>query len=234
MGYPVNQIGVNTRLFSIIGANAIEKKQDTFFNNAFQLLDVDCKMMPLNIREDDLGFFLHGLKDSKIEGAFLDSEYWKPVYDLLHEGNDEVQHCGICDTITIADSGYNVELVQGRATLDCVNELCDVSGKNILIVGDTPSSKSFLWHLVKTNPAKILLAAHEIEMLRDFVSLIPEHIKCDVIRIQNNKIEEKSDISIDFTNANIISESQYHLDFTQDFNKILEKIAKIKTKEWSV
>ena len=234
MGYPINQIGVNTRLFSIIGANAIEKKQDTFFNNAFQLLDVDCKMMPLNIREDDLGFFLHGLKNSKIEGAFLDSEYWKPVYDLLHEGNDEVQHCGICDTITIANNSYNVELVQGRATLDCVNELCDVSGKNVLIIGDTPSSKSFLWHLVKANPAKILLVAHEIEMLRDFVSLIPEHITYDVIRIQNNNIEEKADITVDFTNTNIISESQYHLDFTQDFNKILEKIAKIKTKEWSV
>ncbi len=234
MGYPIDQIGVNTRLFSIIGANALEKKQDVFFNNAFQQLDVDCKMMPLNIREDDLGFFLHGLKDSKIQGAFLDSEYWKPVYDLLHEGNNEVQQCAICDTITIADSGYKVEIVQGRATLDCVNELCDVSGKNILIVGDTPSSKSFLWHLVKANPAKILLAAYEIETLRDFVSLIPEQITYDVIRIQNNKIEEKTDITVDFTNTNITVETQYRLDFTQDFNKILEKIAKIKTKEWSV
>ena len=234
MGYPVNQIGVNTRLFSIIGANAIEKKQDTFFNNAFQQLDVDCKMMPLNIREDDLGFFLHGLKDSKIEGAYLDPEYWKTVYELLHEGNDEVQRCGICDTITISDNSYNIELVQGRATLDCVNELNDVSNKNVLIIGDSPSAKSFLWHLVKTNPAKILLAAYEVENLRDFLSLIPGHIEFDVIRIQNNKIDEKSNICVNFTNVNILTESRYHFDFTHDFNKILDKIAKIKTKEWSV
>jgi len=234
MGYPIDQIGVNTRLFSIIGANAIEKKQDTFFNHAFQQLDIDCKMMPLNIREDDLGFFLHGLKNSKIQGAFLDMEYWKVVYDLLQEGNSEVEQCGICDTITITDNRYNIELSQGKATLTCVNELCNVSGKNILIIGDTPSSKSFLWHLIKADPAKILLAAHEIETLRGFLSLIPNHIPYDVIRIQDNKIEEKADITVDFTNENITIQSQFRLDFIQDFDKVLETIAKIKTKEWSV
>ncbi|RUM63755.1 MAG: hypothetical protein DSZ05_08185 [Sulfurospirillum sp.] len=57
MGYPIDKIGPQTRLFSLIGANAIESGRESLFNNAFQQLDADCKMMPLNIREDDLGFF---------------------------------------------------------------------------------------------------------------------------------------------------------------------------------
>ena len=233
MGYPVDQIGTETKLFSLIGANAIENDLARYFNAAFQALDADCKMMPLNIREDDLGFFLHGLKDSKIFGAYLEEEYWEIVYNLLQEGDEEVQFCGICDTIDIVDNRYTVHLTQGRAMAQAVDEIENISGKTVTIAGATPSAKSFLYHLRSYEPAKLILANDIVEELLAMASIIPENISHDIVRIQNNYLDKKSDIVFNFTEGPLTCETKHHFDLHNMKDQIMTHTAQIKAKEWS-
>ncbi len=232
LGYPVDQIGINTKLYSLIGTNAIEHKHDKLFNDKFQTLDADCKMMPLNIREDDLGFFLHGLKNSKINGAFFEKEYWTTVYNLLQKGDEEVVFCGICDTIDIVDNQYNVHLTQGKAILKYILSLTQVDDKSICIVGATPCAKSFLFNLIKRTPKKIVLADEIIENFISSISIIPKSIEKDIERINNNVLDVNADIIINFTEHTIKTDNSI-INIQDNWLKILDNIAIIKSKEWS-
>ncbi len=231
MGYPVEMIGINTKLFSVIGDSAIEHKQDTFFNHFFQENEVDCKMMPLNIREDDLGFFLNGLKDSKIDAVYFEAAYWENVHNLLDIKSDEVIFCGICDTLDIKNNQYITSLTQGRAVVQLIQETHTIRSEEVLLIGATSSAKSVLYNLVKESPSKIILAAEIIEDLLEMIKIIPETIPYDIIRIQDNSITYTTNITINFLNRSI--QTNTLIDFNTDFNKILTKIAQIKTKEWS-
>lgn len=227
MGYPVEMIGANTALFSLIGTDAIEHKHDTLFNDYFKAMDVDCKMMPLNIREDDIGFFLNGLKDSQIKAVYFEKEYWEKIYTLLPTSNEEINFCKICDTIDIKDGNYEMRLSIGEAI---VSRIEDMQNKTIMIIGSTPEAKSTLLHLIKHNPQKIILAHEVVEELLEMIARIPENISHDIIRIEKTLPEEISDITLNF-NA---KPYPCTLDINQDFDKILTEIAKINTKKWSL
>ncbi len=232
LGYPVDKIGINTKLYSLIGTNAIEHKYDKLFNDKFKDLDADCKMMPLNIREDDIGFFLHGLKDSKIQGAFFEKEYWSTIYNLLQEGDEEVKFCAICDTIDIVNNQYKIHLTQGRAILQYIQSILDIKEKTICIIGTTPSSKSFLFHLINELPTKIILVDDIVENCINTISIIPNNIDKDVLRMQNNNIDITSDIVINFT-ENKIDTNNNTINIEDNWHTILDYIATIKSNQWS-
>ena len=101
MGYPIEMIDKETSLYSLIGENAIESKKDTLFNDCFKASDVNAKMMPLNIRMDDIGFFIFGFKDSQIKAGYFQKEYWSRLHELLEDMSEEAKLCGIVDTIDV-------------------------------------------------------------------------------------------------------------------------------------
>ena len=226
MGYPVEMIGANTALFSLIGTDAIEHKQAELFNDSFKKMDVDCKMMPLNIREDDIGFFLNGLKESQIKAVYFEKEYWERIVALLPCENEEIKFCGICDTIDIHDGAYDMRLSIGEAI---VSSLGHIDDSTIMIVGSSPEAKSTLFHLIKQKVTKIILAHEVIEELLDMLAIIPNEIEHDVIRIEEDMPENSSDKIVNFSKKKVACD----IDINQDFDKILTKIAAINTKKWS-
>ncbi len=226
MGYPIEMIGADTALFSLIGTDAIEHKQSELFNTYFKEMDVDCKMMPLNIREDDIGFFLNGLKDSQIKAVYFEKEYWERVVALLPCNDEEITFSGICDTIDIKDGAYDMRLSIGEAI---VASLGDIEDSTIMIVGSSPEAKSTLFHLIKHKVAKIILAHEVIEALLDMLAIIPDEIEHDVIRIEGDIPEYSSDKVVNFSQKKVLCD----IDINQDFDKILIKIAETNTKKWS-
>lgn len=226
MGYPIEMIGVNTALFSLIGTDAIEHKNDRVFNHYFKEFDVDCKMMSLNIRKDDIGFFLNGLKDSQIKAVYFEKEYWKQVHSLLSCDNEEINFSGICDTIDIKHGGYHMRLSLGEAI---VSLLGDVSNKKIMLLGSSPEAKSTLYHLIKQKPAKIILANEIVEELLEMISIIPTAITHDIIRLEEDSILQGYDKIVNFSDQKVTCD----INFNQDFDRILTKIAEINTKKWS-
>ncbi len=236
MGYPIEMIGKETLLFSLIGENAIESKKEALFNAFFKERDVDAKMMPLNIRMDDIGFFIYGFKDSKIKAAYFQEEYWQKLYELLEEMSPEAKQCGIVDTIDVK-SGKNIAyLSQGRAA----NALLEPQDKIVGIYGNTPSVKSILYHLVKNNPKEIVLYAEIIEETLPLMEMIPADIQVDVVRIEDTIMIDKCAIMIDAKMNNklhyhdkiTVLELGYHDSTHLTFIDIEKEIAKIKTKEW--
>lgn len=242
MGYPIEMIDKETALFSLIGESAIESKKDSLFNNYFKADDVNAKMMPLNIRMDDIGFFIFGFKDSQIKAGYFQKEYWLRLHDILDEMSEEAKVCGIVDTIDVVEGKNIAYLSQGRAT----ESLLNTKDKKVGIYGNTASVKSILHHL---KAKEIVLYDEIVENCAELMKYIPEGISVDIERVQDSTIMiEDCDIFInalqdkDFTyhdsvqvleltytpRADLRTHDSKYLNFTD----IEEEIAKIKTKEW--
>ncbi len=236
MGYPIEMIDKETLLFALVGENAIESKRDSLFNDCFKADDTNAKMMPLNIRMDDIGFFIYGFKDSKIKAGYFQEEYWEKLYELLDQMSPEAKLCGIVDTIDVKKGQNIAYLSQGKAAISLLKPKDHIVG----IYGQTPSIKSILFHLVQEAPKEIILYAQTVEDTLVLMEMIPSSIKVDVIRITEPIMIEKCTIMID---AQLDQKLHYH-----DSIKVLElgyhdspyltlldvekEIAKIKTKEW--
>lgn len=46
-----------TTLYSLIGTDVLSAGLEMEFNEKFKEIDINSKILPLNIREDDIGFF---------------------------------------------------------------------------------------------------------------------------------------------------------------------------------
>lgn len=234
MGYPIEMIGKETALFSLIGENAIESKKDALFNDFYKDRDVDAKMMPLNIRMDDIGFFIYGFKESQIKAGYFQQEYWLRLHDLLDEMSDEAQVCGIIDTVDVKDGKNVATLTQGRATASLLKS----QGKKVGLYGNTPTIKSILHHL---KAKEIVLYDETVENCMELMKLIPEGIAVDIVRVQDKTIKiDECDIFIDsgqnnkFTYHDSVKvlELTYHDSKYLNFDDIEKEIANIKTREW--
>ncbi len=236
MGYPIEMIDKETVLFSLIGENAIESKRDALFNDCFKADDSNAKMMPLNIRMDDIGFFIYGFKDSQIKAGYFQEEYWEKLYELLEEMSHEAKLCGIVDTIDVKEGKNIAYLSQGRAA----NALLEPQDQIVGIYGNTASVKSILYHLVKNNPKEIVLYAEIIEDTLPLMEMIPKEIKVDIVRIEGAIMIERCTIMIDgkmdgklgYHDKIKVLELGYHDSPNLTFIDIEKEIAKIKTKEW--
>jgi shikimate 5-dehydrogenase len=237
MGYPIEMIDKETKLFALVGENAIESKKEELFNNHFKSEDINAKMMPLNIRMDDIGFFIYGFKDSQIKAGYFQQEYWERLYDLLDNMSEEAKRCGIIDTIEVVNKQNIASLSQGKAATN----LLQPRNKRIAIIGNSPSIKSILIHLAKEEPKEIVFYNHIIENCIELISFIPQNLKYDVERIQENQKLEGFDIIIDgnidnhityHDNKTAILQLTYHDNGYLNYLDIEKEIAKIKTKEW--
>jgi len=239
MGYPIEMIDKETTLYSLIGENAIESKKDTLFNDCFKASDVNAKMMPLNIRMDDIGFFIFGFKDSQIKAAYFQEEYWPKLYELLDDMSEEAKICGIVDTVDVKDKQNIAYLSQGRATVSLIQP----KNKRVGLYGNTANIKSVLYHLVKEEPSEIILYNEIVENCIELMQLIPKGIKVDIQRIAEESIMINScDIFIDglqdkkfnyHDSVQTIVELTYHDSQYLNFNDIEKEIANIKTIEWT-
>jgi shikimate 5-dehydrogenase len=227
MGYPVEMIGKDTALYSIIGVDAIEHKIESYFNKHFKEADVDRFVMPLNIREDDIGFFLYNFKNSKVKGAYFEREFWSIVANLLDEKDEEAKICGMVDSLDVVDGKNRAYVTLGKAVVS----LLDPKGKSVAVFGNTPAIKSALYHLNKSEVKEIILYDEVVENTLT-LSEITKDISLDVERITDGKVSCEADLVIVDRDDLIIECNAKVFDLQKNYSELLEEIAKIKTKEW--
>jgi len=227
MGYPIEMIGKDTALYSIIGVDAIEHKIDPYFNKYFKEADVDCFVMPLNIREDDIGFFLYNFKNSKVKGAYFEREFWSTVANLLDEKDEEAQVCGMVDSLDVIDGKNRAYVTLGKAVVS----LLEPKGKSVAVFGNTPAIKSVVYHLNLSEPKELIFYDEVVEKTLS-LSAIAKDINVDVERISDESIDCEADLVIVDRDDLVIESKGSVFDLQKNFSELLEDIAKIKTKEW--
>ncbi len=113
-----NQITNNTRLYGFIAEEAQQNRFSVVLNKRFKTDAIDgheAMMIPMNIRPDDFYFTVANMKNSKLNGAVLGSEYQKDVLELLDGSSREVELCGACDTLIVSEGKLHGSLLCGKA-----------------------------------------------------------------------------------------------------------------------
>jgi len=86
----------DTKLFGLIAEDAMKNK---LFVELNKLIKPEAMMIPLNIREDDFYFTVANMKKSKVDGAYIASEYQEKIIELLDEKDESVEVYGKCDFV---------------------------------------------------------------------------------------------------------------------------------------
>jgi len=182
----------DTKLYSLIGVSALEDGLAKDFNDFFKELDINSKVIPLNIREDDIGFFLNGFKDSQIKAAYFTQEYWTTIASLVEDSSDEVKACQMADTISVVDGKNIADVVYGKAVVELLKTKIDLANSTISFANHYPTSLSIIFNLEKETTKELSLIKKESDVVVDeAITIHGKELKYEEIIKQIAKIKTK-------------------------------------------
>ena len=91
-----DSITKQTRLYGLIAEEATQHRLFVLLN---RIIKPEAMMIPMNIRRDDFYYTVANLKHSKVDGAYIASEYQEEVLELLDEQDEFVKAYGRCDFV---------------------------------------------------------------------------------------------------------------------------------------
>ena len=188
-----NLIDNQSLLFGFLAEYAQQNRFSVTLNRYFKEKGDNSMCIPMNIRPDDIYFTVAGLKEAKLTGVALGSEYVVEVMDQLTYKSSEVQACGFCDTIIVKDKELYGEVASGRAVCAILKE------KNIsklAILGSGKLAKSILMHIQESGIKELVFFNDRIESCMQLMQEMTkelEGISVDIERaIENEEIDLSS------------------------------------------
>lgn len=110
-----NSITVMTKLYGYIAENAHSSRFSVTLNKLYKENGMDAIMIPMNIRSDDVAFTISQMRNSKLNGAIIGSEYQEEALSLVDEASDEADQNGYCDCIMIREGKLIGDLIMPNA-----------------------------------------------------------------------------------------------------------------------
>jgi shikimate dehydrogenase len=110
-----NSITGETKLFGFIAEEAHSSLFSSMANKLFKENGINAMVIPMNIRPDDIVFTLSQMRDSKLQGAIIASEYQSDAISLADTVSADAQVEGLVDLIWIEDGSLYGELIMPKA-----------------------------------------------------------------------------------------------------------------------
>ncbi len=185
-----NEIDLESLLFCFLAEYAQQNRFSVTLNRYFKENGDNAMCIPMNIRPDDIYFTVAGLKEAKLKGVALGSEYVEGVVEQLDYQSDEVKACGFCDTITVKDKELYGEVASGRAINRVLKEK---AVSKLAILGSGKLAKSILLHIGESGIKELVLLNDRVESCMELMqahSKELEGIDVDIDRaVENEEID---------------------------------------------
>lgn len=110
-----NSITLETKLFGFIAEEAHSNRFSSMVNKMFKESGVNAMVIPMNIRPDDIVFTLSQMRESKLSGALIASEYQGDAMNIVDHASADAQAQGLVDLIWIENGSLYGELIMPRA-----------------------------------------------------------------------------------------------------------------------
>ncbi len=180
-----NLINTESKLFGYLAEYAQQNRFSVTLNRYFKEAGKNGMCIPMNIRPDDIYFTVAGLKEAKLNGVALSSEYVEGVVEQLDYQSDEVKACGFCDTIIVKDKELYGEVTTGKAIAQVLKEQ---GVTKLALLGSGKLAKSIVLHLKDSGIKELVLMNDRIEscmrLMQDFKSDL-DGISVDIDRAEN-------------------------------------------------
>jgi len=186
-----NLIDTQSLLFGFLAEYAQQNRFSVTLNRLFKDKGDNAMCIPMNIRPDDIYFTIAGLKEAKLNGVALGSEYVEGVLEQLEHQSPEVQACGFCDTIRIEKGELYGEVASGRAICAVLKEQ---GVEKLAILGSGKLAKSVLMHIQESGVKELVLLNDRIESC---MSLMQAHTKeLEGIEVDIDRAVENEEIDL--------------------------------------
>lgn len=166
-----NVIDTQSFLFGFLAEYAQQNRFSVTLNRYFKDNGDNAMCIPMNIRPDDIYFTVAGLREAKLNGVALASEYVEGVMEQLNHQSDEVKACGFCDTIIVKEGELYGELASGRAICSLLKQK---AVSRLAILGSGKLAKSILMHIQDSGIKELVLLNDRVESC---MKLMQEHTK---------------------------------------------------------
>ncbi len=185
-----NEIDTQSLLFGFLAEYAQQNRFAITINRYFKENGDNAMCIPMNIRPDDIYFTVAGLREAKLNGVALGSEYVEGVVEQLQYQSDEVRDCGFCDTIIVKKGELYGEVASGRAISAALKE----NGvTTVAILGSGKLAKSVVLHLLESGVKEVVFFNDRVESCMELIQAHAkelEGINVDIDRaIENQEID---------------------------------------------
>lgn len=182
-----NEIDTQSLLFGFLAEYAQQNRFSVTLNRYFKEEGNNAMCIPMNIRPDDIFFTVAGLREAKLNGVAIGSEYVEGVVEQLQHQSDEVKACGFCDTIIVKDGELYGEVAAGRTIAKALSEN---GAEKLAILGSGKLAKSIVLHLKESGVKEVTFFNDRIESCLELIQAHDnelEGIKTDIDRVLENQ-----------------------------------------------
>lgn len=188
-----NVIDTQSLLFGFLAEYAQQNRFSVTLNRYFKENGDNGMCIPMNIRPDDIFFTVAGLREAKLNGVALGSEYVEGVMEQLNHKSAEVEECGFCDTIIVKDKELYGEVASGKAVSSVLKEQ---GVTKLAILGSGKLAKSIMIHIQESGIKELVLFNDRIEscmtLMQAYAAQL-EGISVDIDRaVENEEIDLSS------------------------------------------
>lgn len=110
-----NSITLETKLFGFIAEEAHSNRFSSMVNKLCKENGVNAMVIPMNIRPDDIVFTLSQMRESKLSGAIIASEYQGDAIRIVDQASTNAQVEGLVDLIWIENGSLYGDLIMPEA-----------------------------------------------------------------------------------------------------------------------
>jgi hypothetical protein len=130
----------STLALGYIGEYAGVSRFSAVLNKMFKKNDKNMMIIPMNIREDDIYFTISNMKQSKVDGAVISTEYVTKVVELIDEPTSLVKQTGMCDIIFKNANQLKGDVFSARVLTEYLK---DIFATRVAIIGVNHYAKAF-------------------------------------------------------------------------------------------
>lgn len=196
-----------TKKYGILAYPAKHSLSPVMHNAAFRELGIDAQYGSFEIPENGLDDFMKTVKHEPIHGLSVSLPYKETVMNYINEIDDDAKKIGAVNTVVNRGGflyGYNTDFLGSNLALK--EELGDLNGKEIVVVGAGGAARAVVYGLLKEGAKVSIFNRHKEradELRAEFSEMFGVEILSD--DLENIWKIEKADALIQTTSIWIMS-----------------------------
>ena len=136
-----------TSIYGVIGFPIGHSLSPVFQNEAFSFMGIDAIYIPFEVKHADLSSALEGLRLSGVKGLNITIPFKEEVLTLADRVSEEAYEIGAVNTIKFSDEGMEVFNTDWIGFLRMAEEITELEGRNVLVLGAGGASRAVLYAL---------------------------------------------------------------------------------------
>lgn len=169
-----------TKVYGIIGDPVEHTLSPGMHNAAFKKLGLDKIYVPFHVKAEELGNAINGSYSLGIRGLNVTIPHKTEVIKYLDYLDIAAGLIGAVNTIEFGENGIVGHNTDGIGAVRAIEEVSQVKGKNILILGAGGAARAISFQLLLSGAKKLVISNRTVEKAMELKEDLDEKLEPDV------------------------------------------------------